>query len=129
MSGPRALIRRPVAFEAQDACLRARLGVGRAERAACNLAAAVKIERPQKTELIRELRSYVSDELDIDAGDLATELLLDFVVELVEPHIFNEALFDARAVASRQADALQEAIIELERVPRPNRGRKKADDD
>jgi len=82
---------------------------------------ALTLERQQKLELVHDLQQYLHEELEIEPGDLATELLLDFVAELLGPHIYNEALFDARTAASRQADALQEALIELERVPKARR--------
>ncbi len=82
---------------------------------------ALKLERPQKLDLVRDLQQYLHDEMELEPGDLASELLLDFVAELLGPHIYNEALLDARAVASRQADAMQEALLELERIPKPRR--------
>jgi len=82
---------------------------------------ALKLERPRKLELVHDLQQYLHDEMELEPGDLATELLLDFVAELLGPHLYNQALFDARAVASRQADAMQEALLELERVPKARR--------
>jgi uncharacterized protein (DUF2164 family) len=81
----------------------------------------LKLERPKKLELVRDLQEYLHSEMELDPGDLSTELLLDFVTELITPHIYNQALFDARAVASRQADVMQEALLELERVPKARR--------
>ena len=83
---------------------------------------ALKLERPQKLELVRDLQQYLSDELEVEPGDLATELLLDFVVELIDPHIYNQALYDARTAASHQAEALDEALIALEHTPKTRRG-------
>ena len=81
----------------------------------------LKLERPKKLELVRDLQEYLHAEMELDPGDLGTELLLDFAAELLAPHIYNQALFDARAVASRQGDAMQEALLELERVPKARR--------
>lgn len=81
----------------------------------------LKLERPKKLELVRDLQEYLHSEMELDPGDLGTELLLDFVADLLGPHIYNQALFDARAVASRQADVMQEALLELERVPKARR--------
>ena len=44
--------------------------------------------------LLDELRAYMSDELDMDIGNLPAKFLLDFIVELIGPKIYDQAISD-----------------------------------
>ncbi len=74
-----------------------------------------RLPRESKGEAVRLLQAYLRDEMDHDAGELATELLLDFVAEMVGPFYYNEALSDARRVAADRAATTDEEIFALER--------------
>jgi uncharacterized protein (DUF2164 family) len=74
------------------------------------------IPRAEKLEAVKQLQQYLEDELEVQAGDLGAELLLDFVAELVGPVYYNAALDDARLVVMRRDEALQEDLAVLERT-------------
>ena len=74
-----------------------------------------KMEKSQKTALIHQLQEYLRREFDPEAGELASELFLEFVASLLQPILYNEALKDARAMASRHAESLDEDLISMEK--------------
>ncbi len=78
---------------------------------------AIRLPKEEKAEYVRRLQEYVQAEFDLEIGELATEFLLDFVAELAGPAYYNEALEDARAVASNRADSIQEEILALRKEP------------
>ncbi len=76
-----------------------------------------KMEKPLKTALVLRLQEYLQREFDPEAGELASELLLEFVATILHPLVYNEALKDARAMASRHAESLDEDLISMEKPP------------
>jgi len=55
----------------------------------------LQLDKEQEEVLLDELRAYMSDELDIDIGNLPAKFLLDFMVELIGPKIYDQAISDA----------------------------------
>ena len=55
----------------------------------------LQLDKEQEEVLLDELRAYMSDELDIDIGNLPAKFLLDFIVELIGPKIYDQAISDA----------------------------------
>ncbi|MCC3345388.1 DUF2164 domain-containing protein [Psychrobacter sanguinis] len=55
----------------------------------------LQLDKEQEEILLDELRAYMSDELDIDIGNLPAKFLLDFIVELIGPKIYDQAISDA----------------------------------
>ena len=74
-----------------------------------------KMEKPQKTALVLRVQEYLQREFDPEAGELASELFLEFAAGLLHPLIYNEALKDARAMASRHVESLDEDLISMEK--------------
>ncbi|MDY3305391.1 DUF2164 domain-containing protein [Psychrobacter sanguinis] len=54
----------------------------------------LQLDKEQEEVLLDELRAYMSDELDIDIGNLPAKFLLDFMVELIGPKIYDQAISD-----------------------------------
>lgn len=55
----------------------------------------LQLDKEQEEVLLDELRAYMSDELDIDIGNLPAKFLLDFMVQLIGPKIYDQAISDA----------------------------------
>lgn len=54
---------------------------------------------------VASLQRYAREQLDLDLGDLAAGLLLEFVLEEIGPSVHNRALAEAqRHLAARLAD-------------------------
>ena len=54
----------------------------------------LQLDKEQEEVLLDELRAYMSDELDMDIGNLPAKFLLDFIVELIGPKIYDQAISD-----------------------------------
>ncbi|UNK05148.1 DUF2164 family protein [Psychrobacter raelei] len=55
----------------------------------------LQLDKEDEELLLDELRDYMSDELDIDIGNLPTKLLLDYMVNLIGPKIYDQAIEDS----------------------------------
>ena len=55
----------------------------------------LQLDKEQEEVLLDELRAYMSDELDVDIGNLPAKFLLDFMVDLIGPKIYDQAISDA----------------------------------
>ena len=55
----------------------------------------LQLDNEEEEALLDELREYMSDELDMDLGNLPAKFLLDFMVSLIGPKIYDQAIEDA----------------------------------
>lgn len=81
----------------------------------------LKLDRELRGELVRQFQQHLRDAFDVEAGDLATGLLLDFAGQLIGPAYYNEGLRDALATASKHAEALEVDVGAMERDMNPRR--------
>lgn len=47
-----------------------------------------------ETLVLEELRVYTNDEFDVDIGNLPAKFLLDFIIETIGPHLYNQMIDD-----------------------------------
>jgi uncharacterized protein (DUF2164 family) len=62
------------------------------------------------------LRVWLRDELEVEAGGLQAEMLVDHVAAVLGPIFYNRGVADARAVVAARAEDMDEALYGLERV-------------
>ncbi len=76
-----------------------------------------KIELPKATReaLAKTLTGYLTSELDVELGGFEAVFLLDFILDRLGPHIYNQALYDAQAHVLKKLEALGEAVLDLEK--------------
>lgn len=55
----------------------------------------LQLDKEQEEVLLDELRAYMSNELDMDIGNLPAKFLLDFMVDLIGSKIYDQAISDA----------------------------------
>lgn len=55
----------------------------------------LQLDKEEEEVLLDELRAYMRDELDMDIGNLPAKFLLDFMVDLIGPKIYDQAISDA----------------------------------
>lgn len=48
-----------------------------------------------KKEMIEAIKTYFLNERDEDLGDLAAGFILDFFLEEMAPHIYNQGVYDS----------------------------------
>lgn len=55
----------------------------------------IKISKNKKKEMVDKIKDYFSNERNENIGDLAAELILDFFIEELGSHIYNQGIDDA----------------------------------
>lgn len=59
------------------------------------------------------MQQYFQEEREEEIGELAAELLLDFMVKQISPFIYNKAIDDAQSIVSQKMAALEEDMYAL----------------
>jgi uncharacterized protein (DUF2164 family) len=75
----------------------------------------IELEKPVREALSKALSGYLKDELDVEVEGFDAVFLLDFVLERVGPHIYNQGLRDAQRLMAAKFDQIGEAIYEIEK--------------
>ena len=55
----------------------------------------IKLSKEEEELLLESLRDYMSEEFDLDIGNLPAKFLFDFMVDLIGSKIYNQAIDDA----------------------------------
>jgi len=55
----------------------------------------IKLSKEEEEVLLDSLREYMNEEFDLDIGNLPAKFLFDFMVDLIGPTIYNQAIDDA----------------------------------
>ena len=72
-----------------------------------------RIDARRKRAMVRELQAWLLDERDEDVGELAAGFLLDFVLDLAGPDLYNAALMDAAKAFREHADIVDAELASL----------------
>jgi uncharacterized protein (DUF2164 family) len=75
----------------------------------------IELEKPARDALARALSRYLKDELDLEVTGFDAVFLLDFVLERIGPHIYNQGLRDAQRLMQAKFELIGEAIYEIEK--------------
>ena len=81
----------------------------------------VKFSKPQQELLTQKLQHYFARELNYDLGGFDAQFLLDFISQEIGYYFYNQGLLDAQAILSKKIDDIQDAIGQLEKLPKPNK--------
>lgn len=74
-----------------------------------------RIDARRRRALTRELQAWLRDERGEDVGELAAGFLLDFVLDLAGPDLYNTALADASRAFREHADIVEADVAALTR--------------
>ncbi len=55
----------------------------------------ITLSKEEEEVLLDRLRDYMNEEFDLDIGNLPAKFLFDFMVSLIGPEIYNQAIDDA----------------------------------
>jgi uncharacterized protein (DUF2164 family) len=82
-----------------------------------------KIELPKETReaLAKALSRYLKDELDAEVTGFDALFLLDFIIETVGPHVYNQGLADAQSLLAKKVEELGDSIWALEKTAKLTR--------
>ena len=72
-----------------------------------------RIDARRRRAMVRELQAWLLEERDEDVGELAAGFLLDFVLDLAGPDLYNAALTDAARAFREHADIVEAEVASL----------------
>jgi len=72
-----------------------------------------RIDARRRRAMVRELQAWLLKERDEDVGELAAGFLLDFVLDLAGPDLYNAALTDAAKAFREHADIVEAEVASL----------------
>ncbi|OWA33607.1 hypothetical protein B9G55_19830 [Saccharibacillus sp. O16] len=75
----------------------------------------VKLPKEQKDELIADLQNFFYEERGEEIGTIAAENLLDHMLNRLAPHLYNQAIRDARSAVNEKVLQIEEELYALER--------------
>jgi uncharacterized protein (DUF2164 family) len=74
-----------------------------------------KLPREHKELLIQRLQAFFIEERSEEIGELAAELLLDFMLKELGPVVYNQAVQDATRLVAQRMTSLEEDLHALEK--------------
>lgn len=75
----------------------------------------IKLSKEAKDEMKAEIQSFFYHERDEEIGEIATEAFLEFCLERLGPHIYNNGIQDAIKVISERNMNAEEDLLSLKR--------------
>jgi uncharacterized protein (DUF2164 family) len=72
----------------------------------------IRLSDDRRALMLRALRAFFEDELDLELGDLRAARILDFFVRQLGPPVYNQAIQDARAFLHDKLDLLEAEFFE-----------------
>lgn len=55
----------------------------------------IKIDKDKRESMINSIKTFYLDERDEDLGDLASSLILDFIIDELAPEFYNQGIDDS----------------------------------
>lgn len=74
--------------------------------------------KEEKAQIVHQVQRYFEDEQMESIGNLAAEQLIDFMLDIVGPHVYNEALADVQKTLKAHNNQLEDALFLLEKSTR-----------
>lgn len=72
----------------------------------------IRLTDDRRERMLRSLRKFFAEDLDLDLGDLRAARILDFFVKELGPPVYNQAIQDARAFLHEKLDDLEGEFFE-----------------
>ncbi len=72
-----------------------------------------RIDRQRRRAMVRELQAWLLDERGEEVGELAAGFILDYVLDLAGPDLYNAALADAAKAFREHADIVEADVASL----------------
>lgn len=67
----------------------------------------IKLTKEKREDMIAAIKRYYSNERDEEIGDLASNLMLSFIIEELAPEFYNQGVLDSyKYVTERSEDLL-----------------------
>ncbi|GCL70605.1 hypothetical protein PN4B1_05070 [Paenibacillus naphthalenovorans] len=88
---------------------------GRCQRKGAGRMIPLKISKEQKEQMVWRVQQYFEKERTESIGNLEAEQLIDFMIGLVGPPVYNHAIGDARRTLLERMSALEDELYSLEK--------------
>lgn len=75
----------------------------------------LKLPKEQKEQMVWRVQQYFEEERAESIGNLEAEQLIDFMIEMVGPTLYNQAIGDARRTLLEKMSALEDELYSLEK--------------
>lgn len=66
----------------------------------------ITITKEKRDEMISAIKNYFSKEREEEIGDLASSLILDFIIEKLAPEFYNQGVYDSYKYIGNMIDDL-----------------------
>jgi len=66
----------------------------------------IELSKDQKKRAVQDIREYFARERDEEIGDLAAEIILDFIIEKIGPYLYNQAVTDIQKYMGEKVEDL-----------------------
>ena len=66
----------------------------------------IEINKETRKEMLTAIKTYFLIERDEDLGDLAASLILDFFIEKLGPHAYNQGVYDSYKYMNERTEDL-----------------------
>lgn len=74
----------------------------------------IQLKEENKKKLIASLQRYFDEELDMEIGELKSELILDYLMQEAGSVIYNQAIRDAQAYITDRVDDMDGTLYHPE---------------
>lgn len=74
----------------------------------------IKLSKEKKQQLIKSIKRYFEEELDVEIGDLKALNFLDFCLQEICPSTYNKAIIDARSFIEDKLSDLEDTYYKPE---------------
>jgi len=71
----------------------------------------ITLSKEKKAEMILAIKNYFLDERDEEIGDLAANLILNFIVKELAPEFYNQGVYDAYKYINDMSEDLLAILI------------------
>ncbi len=74
-----------------------------------------KLPREKKERMMESVQQYFIQERSEEIGSIAAEALLDHMIKVIGPYIYNQAVQDARKLLHERMLSIEDELYSLER--------------
>lgn len=71
----------------------------------------VELAKEQKRRAIQDIQEYFARERDEEIGDLAGEIILDFIAEKIGPYFYNQAILDVQKYMNEKIEDMYGMMV------------------
>lgn len=80
-----------------------------------------KLPREQKEKWIEDLKQYFETERRESLGMFEAEELVDYLLKMFEPYLYNQAIEDARAMLEQRMASIEEDLYAMKKSEKGSR--------